>query len=440
MTIVVTSRIQHRRGLRSDLPDQLSEGELGWCLDTRQLFIGNSDGFGDNTEIITQFSQDVLSNVNVLATNTTVARPLADRFADVYNLRDFGAVGDGSDATAALQLAINTAGSYSTIFAPPGIYGLNSVILIDGIEIQGAGSSSTIFRSNTNNSVMFSYASGNTTGFGITLRNLQLDTLATVGCTGIEINGVNTAVRVQDIRLQNLNIFGDLQTAINLSCAVNSMISDVFISQALEGVVLQTCADVDVRDVKVQNGTGAGFHVLGDAVANSLFDQGIRLTSCSTSGQNSGLVIQDHERGTAQGCSFTDAVNGACVIENSSNWKFSSCEFETNSNVNAAVSTDSNSWRISWTNSQFSLGSVGLWLQGNTYSVTNSLFFGNEQPDIYLEAQKSTIGNNMLQSTANINSVWETLTANCNIISANIASGNIFVVGPSSVSANNVIC
>ena len=57
MTINVISQIQHRRGIRSDLPNQLAEGELGWCLDTRQLFIGNSDGFGYNTEVLTEFSQ-----------------------------------------------------------------------------------------------------------------------------------------------------------------------------------------------------------------------------------------------------------------------------------------------------------------------------------------------------------------------------------------------
>ena len=71
MTINVISQIQHRRGIRSDLPDQLAEGELGWCLDTRQLFIGNSDGFGYNTEILTEFSQGTVPFFG--ATSSTVA-------------------------------------------------------------------------------------------------------------------------------------------------------------------------------------------------------------------------------------------------------------------------------------------------------------------------------------------------------------------------------
>lgn len=60
MTINVISQIQHRRGIKTDLPPQLAEGELGFCLDTRQLFIGNSGGFGDNTEILTEYSQGTM--------------------------------------------------------------------------------------------------------------------------------------------------------------------------------------------------------------------------------------------------------------------------------------------------------------------------------------------------------------------------------------------
>ena len=40
MAIVQISRIQNRRGVKSDLP-QLASGELGWSIDTGQLYIGN---------------------------------------------------------------------------------------------------------------------------------------------------------------------------------------------------------------------------------------------------------------------------------------------------------------------------------------------------------------------------------------------------------------
>ena len=46
MAVVQISRIQHRRGLATDLP-QLAAGELGWSIDDQKLYIGNgkvSDG------------------------------------------------------------------------------------------------------------------------------------------------------------------------------------------------------------------------------------------------------------------------------------------------------------------------------------------------------------------------------------------------------------
>ena len=41
MAIVQISRITQRKGLAQDLPQPLAGAELGWCTDTRQLFIGN---------------------------------------------------------------------------------------------------------------------------------------------------------------------------------------------------------------------------------------------------------------------------------------------------------------------------------------------------------------------------------------------------------------
>ena len=60
MPIVQISRIQHRRGKATDLP-QLAAGELGWSVDTQRLYIGNgtvADGAPavGNTEIVTSGS------------------------------------------------------------------------------------------------------------------------------------------------------------------------------------------------------------------------------------------------------------------------------------------------------------------------------------------------------------------------------------------------
>lgn len=59
MSIIQISRIQVRTGNIADLP-QLAEGEFGWAVDTKQLFIGNNPNtigpLPDNTEIMTQYN------------------------------------------------------------------------------------------------------------------------------------------------------------------------------------------------------------------------------------------------------------------------------------------------------------------------------------------------------------------------------------------------
>ena len=60
MPVVQISQIKHRRGTNENLP-QLASAELGWSVDTRQLYIGNGtleEGAPEvgNTEILTEHS------------------------------------------------------------------------------------------------------------------------------------------------------------------------------------------------------------------------------------------------------------------------------------------------------------------------------------------------------------------------------------------------
>ena len=67
--------------------------------------------------------------IDVVATGTTTARTLPDRFADVINVKDFGAKGDGvTDDTTAFQSAITHGiDNNKTIYVPGGTYKITSV-------------------------------------------------------------------------------------------------------------------------------------------------------------------------------------------------------------------------------------------------------------------------------------------------------------------------
>ena len=185
MAIVQISRITHRKGLQQDLP-QLASAELGWSIDTRQLYIGNgtiSEGAPTEgiTEILTQYS-DILNIGNqyifkgsesgyTSQTGATALTPitqtLQQRLDEVVSVRDFGALGDGAtDDTAAIQRAIDQIlfGGFALtqpklrrqIFFPPGNYLISSSIKIPSyLFIRGSGQERTTIRQTSGTGAVF---------------------------------------------------------------------------------------------------------------------------------------------------------------------------------------------------------------------------------------------------------------------------------------------
>jgi hypothetical protein len=125
MAITQISRIQHRRGLATDLP-QLAAGELGWVIDEQRLFIGNgtvADGAPavGNTEIITAGSATFTTALSYfykgyLGASTPIVtgasgdftRTVQAKLDDFASVKDFGALGDGTtNDTSAIQRALD---------------------------------------------------------------------------------------------------------------------------------------------------------------------------------------------------------------------------------------------------------------------------------------------------------------------------------------------
>ena len=172
MAILQISRITNRKGLAENLP-QLDGAELGWCTDTRQLFIGNGtlqEGAPviGNTEILTEYSDiTVLSDytyediaVGYAAQtgptpSTPVVRTVQAKLDDIASVRDFGAVGNGeADDTAAINRALfqlycrnNNSLSRRMLYFPAGTYRITDSLLIPAYaKLVGEGADCTIIR------------------------------------------------------------------------------------------------------------------------------------------------------------------------------------------------------------------------------------------------------------------------------------------------------
>jgi len=194
VAIVQISRIQIRRGQKlvgSGIP-QLAGGELGWAVDTRELYIGNgsvSEGSPavGNSKILTQhdnlfsfadqytYAKDDATMQTGVTPTTPVTRTLQDRLDEVVSVRSFGALGDGVDQTTQLQQAIdqlyiNTAtkgstASRVTLRIPAGEYTLSASLKVPPhATIVGAGSDKVVITQTANAPIIETVNSASTPG------------------------------------------------------------------------------------------------------------------------------------------------------------------------------------------------------------------------------------------------------------------------------------
>jgi hypothetical protein len=167
MAIVNITRIQHRRGNQVDLPTPLASGELGWAIDSQRLFIGNgslAEGAPavGNTEVLTEHSDlsALAAGISAFTFEGTpdgsitsgVSRSVKNKLTDTVSVRDFGADGDGSECSGAINAALFdlfTGGSQNQIklYFPAGEYLINQALEIPpNAYLYGDGMGNTIIK------------------------------------------------------------------------------------------------------------------------------------------------------------------------------------------------------------------------------------------------------------------------------------------------------
>jgi len=160
----------------------LQVGALYWNTALTQLFAWS----GASWVVAANFTEFT----PFLATGTTFARNLANRFADVVNVKDFGAVGDGvADDTAAIQAAINSTSPFGEVFFPEGTYKISSTITLpsssglSGITLRGIGWGSVIKPTSAVSIAIKAL------GDVVFISNLQFDGISTSSAAALQFEG-----------------------------------------------------------------------------------------------------------------------------------------------------------------------------------------------------------------------------------------------------------
>ena len=296
MPIVQISRIQHRRGKRTDLP-QLAAGELGWVIDEQRLFIGNgtvADGAPavGNTEIVTEGSSAFTTALSYtykgyLGDSTPITtsqqRTLQDRLDEYVSVKDFGAKGDDSTADlTAIQNAIDElyidtdkddTRARRILFFPAGTYKISSALKIPPYaHLVGEGPDKTIIKNSGNNAVMV----------------MQDDE----GNVGSNI-GNSSATTPTQIQITNMTLRQ---------------------SVAYGGVSLDRVTNAYFNNVKFQGTFASG----GTDASTS---KGVTVTNSTATYSTSNIVFNQ--------CQFTKFARLVDISFNATNIKFNACDFKT---------------------------------------------------------------------------------------------------------------
>ena len=294
MAVVSISRIQIRRGRKnqgSGLP-QLASGELGWAVDEQELWIGNgsvAEGapYVGNTKILSEHDDlfayadsytyrgdqsYITSGINA---NNPVVRTLQARLDDVVSVRSFGAAGDGSNQTAALQRAIDqlylnpanlTEQSRVILILEPGTYTINSTIYLPPFAtIRGAGIDKTViimtanlpaFQTVNGASTVGSYASDSISTTEIQARNIEFSGLTIQtqqSKQGILLQSCKDSI-FKDIRLEGSWTIGDDSAALNTGIELNGLSTAVTShSNQFSNIVISKYSSAIVSDKDIYN-------------------------------------------------------------------------------------------------------------------------------------------------------------------------------------------
>ncbi len=386
MAVTQISRIQHRRGLEQDLP-QLASAELGWSIDTRQLYIGNGtleEGapIVGVTRILTEndiaaITEDVRFTTYTFVGNTAgyvaqtgpselapVVRTYQEKLDDIVNVKDFGATGDGvTDDTAAINRALqqiynasvttSDARTRRTIYFPGGTYQTSDTILIPTYaKIVGDGKSSAIIRQQN----------GNRTVANICDSKFQ---------NGSSL-GTNSAELPKDIEISGLQFLN----------ANTSITQPIFI--------INSASNVRISSTNFVANSAAGFYPnLISILGTSATTTKVTIECCQFTGGGNGIAIIDTSASSIRlfNSGFNNLSNVAAHLGTSQGFTSIGNYF----NTTQPILSNGNNLNLSLNDYGTSLLQAGIFVGNFQYSPTQTLTVTSANPLVLGTLANTTI-------------------------------------------------
>ncbi|AUS02989.1 parallel beta-helix repeat protein [Vibrio phage 2.275.O._10N.286.54.E11] len=207
-------------------------------------------------------------DINALSTGSTHARSLGDRFSDVVNVVDFGAIPDGStNSTSAIQAAIDYAATVKKpVYLPDGTIGSGAYLTDDvltipsGMHMFGNSSRSTTIICLGNHGIVLEAGAKGCLIENLTIYSNQLHTISPNTYIGISVPGT-TGNRPY------YNVF-----------------RNVFIDGFSRSIVTEWAWATQITGCNM-NRTGKGLHALHQGVNNFI-------TNCTMGGDNTSTTSQ----------------------------------------------------------------------------------------------------------------------------------------------------
>ena len=347
--------IRIKRGVKAQLPSELPLGELAFCTDTRELYVGMGEGTkprpvtnteitehlaewkGKYQEVSDQFQTKYEGLEEEYATRLTEVSSQLDTIVHI-NVKNFGAKGDGvTDDSQAIKNAIDSTTDFANVFFPKGTYKISNNIVIDrqNLRMFGEDSASTLVAES--GVTIFEVAKNN----GVS--NLKIENLRFWGnensVGAISLGGEFVAFcNLHNLEIRNFKTLGGF--GIKLSKTQELNISNCYIADNYDNILYPNVEGNYCTSTSI-NGKGG---YIGRAE-----NIGIRLEKEVCSFVVSDIVIEANKQG------------GLVAIGKGTDVTIDKVHFEENKGVNTIYVS-------------------GTDIGKGKFSLINSFFYGNSKP------------------------------------------------------------